>query len=1341
MCAGRTRQGITHILACLGDQRSLGLYWITAMLIALSVNGSEPERRNFVIEAGSAETTLRQAAIEAEVEILYDLSTVQGLTTQPIEGSFTPFEALEAMLADTFCRVVAVHNGRAYAIVREPSADTSEASDNGDSPVNKEGSPSDEASGWLERLTRGLSAAVGADGTRERDGGDDSIFELTPFEIEASEEAGYLATSSLAGTRIQGNLSDIGASISVHTEAFMEDLSITDSETLLLYGLNTEVGGFRGNFVNPSSEGVETTNLREPQSNTRVRGLTRADNTLNYYRTDVPWDSYIIRRIDIQRGANSVLFGLGSPAGIINATPIEAEFMDLTRMRLRVDNHGSMRANLDFNRSLLEDSLAVRIALLNEQQKFQQRPAFEDKERGYATLTWKPEAWNQGSRSFQIRASVEIGNTRSNRPRMMVPVDYLSMWLAPTSASGFEGEFSEVGDFGLNQTPWDQYDDFLSGSGEPNQNPWTTTFFDGVSPVILFDGATIGHITERGSNDRGSWFFDSEMAAAGATEALRNDGSASLDGTSVHRHIKHPEQRSLNGLQRAAIESNLPFAGFWKDRSIANTEVFDFFNNLIDGDSKREFRNWELWQLDLAQTFFHDRVGYSFSAFSQHYDAEDYAALGVLSPPALSVDVGLWDRTSQPNARVPNPRVGRVMVRSENPGGSSLNRDRKSLRAQGFVRLDFARSHDALWRKALGAHEWLAVMQTRKLDEQSSIFQLLGMGRDFLLERGENVWPLHQIPAEGSRFSEYNRTLGEIRPSTIFYLHFRPDYTGIHRVAASLNDLPYGLVSIAGFDATPLPGLDAHTAALPWTGSPFASEQLNQEIRRFQASNPEYYRGWVDSIGTYTIANAYRSEADREYLTTTRNYFSETVDSTAAVWTGRWLEGSIVGMLGWREDHVTEKWYEHDFRTDGPQIDVRANENSRSTRVSSQNSSLKLNLSSLLKWSESLPFDVHLLHARGEVQTPDPTRVDVFGRTLPNSRGSTEDTSIMLTSADNRWSMRATYYQTEVKDAVSGSSLNSQKFRIQQVLQQGAVRAGYIESHSQNYTADWLSLSASAANAGYATEADYRREVMAPAWRAFERHLWEQFPITRAWYQSDFEPGDQNPPVVLFPDNATLVEDTRSAGWEIEWIGNLSSNWNLALNLSKTRASRDNLPGAEFQAVTDYIAEALQGPAGELPIWWYDGPGMATHLAPFLGELAKAKALNGSAQPEIREWKGSVVSNYQFRSGRWTGFGIGVGYRYEDSQIFAYGLSLDESGNTVVNLEETYRDDSRHTVDLWFSYTRSLTHSIDWKIQLNVFNAFGNNETVPLHRNPDGSMGLLGIREGMSWALTHTLRF
>jgi hypothetical protein len=76
-----------------------------------------------------------------------------------------------------------------------------------------------------------------------------------------------------------------------------------------------------------------------------------------------------------------------------------------------------------------------------------------------------------------------------------------------------------------------------------------------------------------------------------------------------------------------------------------------------------------------------------------------------------------------------------------------------------------------------------------------------------------------------------------------------------------------------------------------------------------------------------------------------------------------------------------------------------------------------------------------------------------------------------------------------------------------------------------------------------------------------------------------------------------------------------------------------------------------------------------------------------------------------------------------------------------VQLDETYRDAARHTVDLWVSYARPLSSNINWKIQLNVFNAFGKNETVPLHRNPDGSIGLRGIREGVSWSLTNTLRF
>ena len=165
---------------------------------------------------------------------------------------------------------------------------------------------------------------------------EEDIYVLSPFEIQASQEDGYLATSTFAGTRVNTPLEDLGASISVHTQQFMEDLGVTDIETLLVYSLNAEIGGFRGNFINADSQGIENKDLLEPHNNNRIRGLTSADITTQYFRTDIPWDSYNTRRIDVQRGANSVLFGLGSPSGIINVTPTEAEIDDFGSLSLQL---------------------------------------------------------------------------------------------------------------------------------------------------------------------------------------------------------------------------------------------------------------------------------------------------------------------------------------------------------------------------------------------------------------------------------------------------------------------------------------------------------------------------------------------------------------------------------------------------------------------------------------------------------------------------------------------------------------------------------------------------------------------------------------------------------------------------------------------------------------------------------------------------------------------------------------------------------------------------------------------------------------------------------------------
>lgn len=151
------------------------------------------------------------------------------------------------------------------------------------------------------------------------------IFDLSPFTIDASEDTGYTATSTLAGTRIRTDLKDLGSAISVVTTELMGDISATDASTLLSYTANTEVGGYQGNFSGGETNNVgrvmQTDARTNPQLNQRVRGLGNADLTRGFFLTDIGFDSYNTDRVEVSRGPNSLLFGIGSPGGVINNSP------------------------------------------------------------------------------------------------------------------------------------------------------------------------------------------------------------------------------------------------------------------------------------------------------------------------------------------------------------------------------------------------------------------------------------------------------------------------------------------------------------------------------------------------------------------------------------------------------------------------------------------------------------------------------------------------------------------------------------------------------------------------------------------------------------------------------------------------------------------------------------------------------------------------------------------------------------------------------------------------------------------------------------------------------------
>src|SRR5262245_49876789 len=190
---------------------------------------------------------------------------------------------------------------------------------------------------------------------------------LSPFEVTAAQDSGYLAGTVQSGTRLRMDLKDAAASISVVTKDFMNDVGANTLEDLLVYTLGTEVGGAQGNYSdagvieNPGGTEVDYDNpFGSAMPSTRVRGLTAADVARDFFVSAIPPDTYNIDRKEISRGANAMLFGLGSPAGIINSSLARANFQRRrTEVQMQTDQYGSVRFSLDHNQPIIRQKLAV----------------------------------------------------------------------------------------------------------------------------------------------------------------------------------------------------------------------------------------------------------------------------------------------------------------------------------------------------------------------------------------------------------------------------------------------------------------------------------------------------------------------------------------------------------------------------------------------------------------------------------------------------------------------------------------------------------------------------------------------------------------------------------------------------------------------------------------------------------------------------------------------------------------------------------------------------------------------------------------------------------------------
>lgn len=249
---------------------------------------------------------------------------------------------------------------------------------------------------------------------------DPGITVLSPFEVTSVKDTGYAASQTLAGTRLATDLKNVAAQITVMTPEFLRDIAAVNLDDANLYSLNVE-------NAREYAEDVRIDNRLAAQdlsSQQRVRGLANASSTRDFFGTRFQLDSYNSERFTFSSGPNAILYGLGSPGGIIEQTLKRARFgQSINRVAQRFDNWDSYRTSLDFGRELIPGLLAVRVAAVYGYEESWKKPSLDRVRRQFMTATLRP------FKATELRVSYENIRREASVPRGTLPKDSATPFL------------------------------------------------------------------------------------------------------------------------------------------------------------------------------------------------------------------------------------------------------------------------------------------------------------------------------------------------------------------------------------------------------------------------------------------------------------------------------------------------------------------------------------------------------------------------------------------------------------------------------------------------------------------------------------------------------------------------------------------------------------------------------------------------------------------------------------------------------------------------------------------------------------------------------------------------
>jgi len=170
-----------------------------------------------------------------------------------------------------------------------------------------------------------LAAAQSAPAAPKAGATAENPVQLSPFEV-VDDTNGYFSGNTMSGTRLNSKLEDVGAAITVMTKEQMSDFAMLDINDIFTYAVSTEGSGEYTDFAVNNNGHVADNIQNNPRGANRMRGIGSANISMGNIGLSglTPVDPLNIAGVEISRGPNANVFGLGSPGGTLNMIPATA---------------------------------------------------------------------------------------------------------------------------------------------------------------------------------------------------------------------------------------------------------------------------------------------------------------------------------------------------------------------------------------------------------------------------------------------------------------------------------------------------------------------------------------------------------------------------------------------------------------------------------------------------------------------------------------------------------------------------------------------------------------------------------------------------------------------------------------------------------------------------------------------------------------------------------------------------------------------------------------------------------------------------------------------------------